>query len=467
MLDKNFLWGGAVAANQIEGAYDVDGKGLSTADCMTAGAVDQARKYTNGVILGEYYPSHDAIDFYHRYPEDLSLLGEMGFKAFRTSIAWSRIFPNGDEAVPNERGLAFYDRVFDECIKNGMEPVVTLSHYETPYALVEKYGSWNNRKLIEFFERFAKVVFERYKGKVKYWMTFNEINCILMNPVIPAGMRENDLKSKLQAAHHQMLASARAVKLGHAIDPDNKIGMMLLYPLAYPQTCAPEDTLEALKHMEQHYYFSDVQVRGYYSNKARLLWEKSGITLQMEPSDEVELREGTVDYIGFSYYMSVVTSANTHTEEVGGNFTKGIRNPYLQVSDWGWQIDPVGLRISLNNLYDRYQIPLFIVENGLGANDIVEDDGSIHDGYRIDYLRAHIKALKAAVEEDGVELIGYLPWGCIDLISCGTGEMKKRYGFVYVDRDNAGIGSLNRLRKDSFHWYKRVIASNGENLDDL
>ena len=466
MLKADFLWGGAIAANQAEGAYDLDGKGLSTADCMTAGAVDKKRVYTDGVKAGEYYPSHDAIDFYHRYREDIALFGEMGFKAFRTSIAWSRIFPNGDEETPNEEGLKFYDSLFDECIRHGIEPVVTLSHYETPYGLVTKYGSWNSRKAIDCFERFVQVVFERYKDKVKYWMTFNEINCMLMHPAVCAGMRETDLQSKYQAAHHQMVASARAVKLGHAINPDFKIGMMMIYPLTYPETCNPVDSLEVIKRMNLHYYFSDVQVRGCYSNKAKRFWAENGLNIRMEPDDEIILKEGTVDYIGFSYYMSVVASSSGAGVTVGGNFIEGIRNPYLKASDWGWQIDPVGLRISLNNLYDRYQVPLFIVENGLGAADQVEEDGSIHDGYRISYLREHIQALKAAVEEDGVDLMGYLPWGCIDLVSCGTGEMKKRYGFVYVDRDNEGNGTLNRSRKDSFYWYKKVIATNGEDLSD-
>lgn len=467
MLSKEFLWGGAIAANQAEGAYDADGKGLSTADCMTAGAVDKRREYTDGIEEGKYYPSHDAIDFYHRYAEDMALFGEMGFKAFRTSIAWSRIFPQGDEETPNEKGLAFYDKLFDECHKYGIEPVVTLSHYETPYALVTKYGSWKSRKLIDCFERFAKVCFERYKGKVKYWMTFNEINILLKMPAMSTGMRETDLQSKLQAAHHQMVASAKAVKLGHAIDPDNQIGMMMLYHPTYPQTSDPADTLAVMKSMDPHYYFSDVQVRGYYSNKAKCWWKAEGVEIAMAQGDEELLREGTVDYIAFSYYMSNVASASGQGETADGNFTRGLRNPYLKISDWGWQIDPMGLRISLNDLYDRYQVPLFIVENGLGAVDTVEADGSIHDTYRIDYLREHIKALKTAVEEDGVELMGYLPWGCIDLVSCGTGEMKKRYGFIYVDRDNAGSGSLARWRKDSFYWYKKVIASNGEDLRDL
>lgn len=466
MLRKDFLWGGAVAANQLEGAYDADGKGLSSADCMTAGAVDKKREYTDGVLEGEYYPSHDAIDFYHRYPEDIALLAEMGFKCFRTSIAWTRIFPNGDDEQPNEAGLAFYDKVFDTCLQYGIEPVVTISHYETPYALVKNYGSWKDRRTVGFFEKFARTVFERYNHKVRYWMTFNEINCIQMHPAMCAGMRETDLQSKYQAAHHQFLASAKAVKIGHEINPEFQIGMMMIYPPSYAATCNPNDVLAVMQHMDRQYYFSDVQVRGYYSSKAKKFLEQNGIRLEMQPEDEQILREGTVDYIGFSYYMSSVSSAENEGERASGNIITGLKNPYLESSEWGWQIDPMGLRLSLNNLYDRYQIPLFIVENGLGAIDTVEADGSIHDGYRIDYLRRHIEALKDAVEIDGVDLMGYLPWGCIDLVSAGTGEMKKRYGFIYVDRDNRGNGTLARLRKDSFHWYRRVIATNGEDLSD-
>lgn len=464
----NFLWGGAVAANQCEGAWDLDGKGMSTADCMTAGAVDKTRVYTDGVIEGEYYPNHDGIDFYRRYKEDIALFAEMGFKCFRTSIAWSRIFPNGDDAVPNEAGLAFYDALFDECHKYGIEPIVTISHYETPYALVKNYGSWRSRKMIDFFERYCEVIFTRYKGKVKYWMTFNEINSVLVFPHVPTGIRlevgENREQVCLQAAHYQLVASARAVRLGHRIDPGSQIGMMMIYPTTYAATCRPEDQLAQMKALDRHYYFSDVQARGYYSPKAKEYMRQMGVTLDITERDLLELREGTVDYISFSYYDSHTASAQGAGEQAAGN-TFGGKNPYLRTTEWGWPVDPIGLRIALNNLYDRYQKPLFIAENGLGAVDQLEEDGSIHDSYRIAYLREHIREMKRAVEEDGVELFGYTAWGCIDLISMGTGEMKKRYGFVYVDRNDRGQGTLDRRRKDSFAWYQKVIASNGENLE--
>ena len=466
MLPKNFLWGGAVAANQCEGAWNVDGKGISTADCLTAGTLNRKREYTDGVIEGKYYPNHDVIDFYHRYKEDIALFAEMGFKCFRTSIAWTRIFPNGDDGSPNEAGLEFYDRVFDELLKYDIEPVVTISHYETPYNLVKKYGSWSNRKMIDFFSRYCEVIFDRYKGKVKYWMTFNEINSIASFPQASTGIRiaegENGKQICYQAAHHQFVASAKAVKLGHDICPDYQIGMMMLFPTLYAETCKPEDQIELMKMRDVHFYFSDIQVRGYYSSKAHQFLERNNIKLDVTEEDKNILQEGTVDYIGLSYYDSHLATTDPGKQNAAGNIFNSVSNPYLPKSEWGWPIDPIGLRVALNQLYDRYQKPLFIAENGLGAVDEVEEDGNINDEYRIDYLRKHIVEFKKAVEEDGVDLIGYTPWGCIDLISMGTGEMKKRYGFIYVDRDSEGKGTLERRMKKSFGWYKKVIESNGE-----
>ena len=470
-MDKNFLWGGATAANQCEGAYNAGGKGLSVADVEMGGAKGKQREIHDCVHPGCYYPSHEAIDFYHHYKEDIKLFAEMGFKCYRMSIAWTRIFPNGDDPEPNEAGLQFYDDVFDELHKYGIEPVVTLHHYEMPLHLVKEYGAWRSRKLVDLAVRYAKVVFERYKHKVKYWITFNEINAIVISPRPwhQAGIiyreDENPSDVKLQAAHHQLLASALTVQAGHAINPDFKIGCMLIYHLSYPKTCRPEDQVVNREKMLPQFYFGDVQVRGYYSNTCKRYQEMTGGHFTMEPGDEEILRKGTVDFISFSYYFSSVASIEPMTELVG-NVAKGGRNPYLDITEWGWQIDPVGLRTTLNQLYDRYQKPLFIVENGMGARDTVEPDGSIHDPYRIEYLRRHITALKQAVEVDHVDLMGYCPWGCIDLVSAGTGEMEKRYGFIYVDKNNRGEGTLARSRKDSFYWYKKVIASNGEDLSD-
>lgn len=466
----DFLWGGACAANQFEGAWDVDGKGPSVPDLCTNGSHTSPKWVTTAVRSDRLYPSHEAIDFYHHYEEDIALFAEMGFKTFRTSINWTRIFPTGMETEPNEKGLEFYDKVFDCCKKHGIEPLVTISHYELPYALVEKYNGWASRELIEFYMNYCKAIFERYKDKVKYWLTFNEINMLLHMPFMGAGLLfapgENVQQVKYQAAHHELVASAKAVKLAHAIMPDAMVGCMLAAGQFYPRTCAPADVQAAAEADRDNYFFIDVQSRGEYPVWAKKRMERAGITLQMEPGDEQLLKEGTVDFISFSYYSSRCTTVDPELmNKANGNaIMDAVRNPYLKASDWGWAIDPVGLRITMNSLYDRYQKPLFIVENGLGAVDKVEADGSIHDTYRIDYLRAHIEQMEKAINEDGLPLLGYTTWGPIDLVSASTGEMKKRYGFIYVDKDNEGKGTLARSRKDSFYWYKKVIASDGEDL---
>ncbi len=464
-LNKDFLWGGATAANQMEGAYLEDSKGLSTADVVTAGSHEKKREITDTIKKDKYYPSHTAIDFYHKYKEDIALFAEMGFKCFRLSINWARIFPNGDEDTPNEKGLAFYDNVFDECLKYGIEPVVTISHYETPLHLAIEYGGWTSRKLIAFYERYCVTLFTRYHKKVKYWMTFNEINVINYLPWFAGGLKGRDEQNEYQAAHHQFIASAKAVKLGHSINPEIKIGMMIAYGTTYPETCNPEDVQKAAEVMQRKHFYTDVQCRGYYPKYKLKDFERNGIVIKMEEEDVQILKEGTVDYIGFSYYASSVSTNRKDAASVGGNMIRGIKNPYLEANAWGWQIDPIGLRIALNNLYERYELPLFIVENGLGSVDEINENGQIIDNYRIDYLARHISEMKKAVELDGVNLIGYTAWGCIDLVSAGTGEMKKRYGFIYVDRDDQGNGSLKRMKKKSFGWYKKVIATNGEDLN--
>ncbi|KOF56535.1 MULTISPECIES: 6-phospho-beta-glucosidase [Clostridium] len=466
-FSKNFLWGGAVAAHQLEGGWNEGGKGISTADVMTAGANGVPRKITDGVIEGLNYPNHEAIDFYHRYKEDIKLFAEMGFKCFRTSIAWSRIFPNGDEMEPNEEGLKFYDDMFDEMLKYKIEPVITLSHFEIPYGIVKNYGGWRSRKVIDFFVRYAVTVMKRYKNKVKYWMTFNEINnqtqteqdlFAFTNSGIIFKEGENREEVTYQAVHHELVASALVVKKAHEINPDFKVGCMLACVPVYPYSCNPEDVMLSVQSMHNIYLFGDVHCRGYYPSYALKSWERNGYNIKMEEEDAQILRDGCVDYIGFSYYMSKTVKADNQ------NNTNEIKNPYVKASDWGWQIDSVGLRYVLNSLYERYEKPLFIVENGFGAVDVKEKDDSCNDDYRISYLSEHIKEMKKAVEIDGVDLMGYTPWGCIDLVSFGTGEMKKRYGFIYVDKDNDGKGTLGRSKKKSFYWYKRVIESNGETL---
>lgn len=462
---EGFLWGGATAANQCEGAYLSDGKGLTTADVMTAGVHGVPREITDGVVEGNYYPSHQAVDHYHRYKEDIALFAEMGFKCYRMSIAWSRIFPNGDEREPNEAGLKHYDEVFDICRQYGIEPLVTLSHFETPLGLLE-YGSWENRKVVDFYLRYCSAVFNRYKGKVKYWITFNEINVMSTKPWMAGGVRSEDEQTKMTAAYHQFLASAKAVQLAHSIEPDNKVGMMYAGHVAYPASCDPEDMQAVTDFMHKMLFYCDVQCRGYYPAYKLKEFEREGIVLPVQDGDLEELMKGKVDFLSYSYYLTHVVGKKTPLDFKGLNGVKtGYKNPHLQTSDWGWAIDPMGLRYSLNLLYDRYQIPLMIVENGLGAVDKVEEDGSIHDSYRIDYLRDHLREMKKAIEIDGIPVMGYTMWGPIDLIAASTGEMKKRYGFVYVDVDDNGNGSLKRVKKDSFYWYKEVIESNGENLE--
>lgn len=462
---ENFLWGGATSAAQIEGANRTGGKGLSTADITPKGAIGQVNE--SDEVLNLF---HDGIDFYNRYKEDIALFAEMGFKCFRMSIAWTRIFPNGDELEPNLAGLKFYDEVFDELRKYNIEPVVTLSHYEMPLYLVKNYGGWKNRKLIEFYERYARAVMTRYKEKVKYWMTFNEINLVVHAPFAGGGLvfeeGENVKNTKYQAAHHQFVASSRAVKLCHDIIPDGKIGCMITYGPSYPLTSKPEDAWEAYKLDRETMFFADIQVRGYYPDYTERYFADNDIHIEMDAEDKEWLSSYKVDFLGFSYYMSNAASATPPQEEdphVGNLMMIGVRNPYLQSSEWGWQIDPKGLRIALNLLYDRYQLPLFIVENGLGAVDEVAEDGSIQDDYRISFLKKHIAEMKEAVA-DGVKLIGYTTWGPIDLVSVSKGEMKKRYGFIYVDRHNDGSGTLRRVKKKSFDWYKQVIKTNGREL---
>ncbi|MBC1921549.1 glycoside hydrolase family 1 protein [Listeria grayi] len=476
---EGFLWGGATAANQVEGAYDLDGKGLSTADMVRYipkaertkdHALDVTREEIEAILSGKEegrFPKRDGIDFYHHYKEDIALFAEMGFKVFRLSINWARIFPNGDDAEPNEAGLRFYDDVFDECLKYGIEPLVTLSHYETPLQLTLKYNGWADRRVIGFFMNYAETVFKRYRSKVKYWLTFNEINVITLSPYTGGGVliesAENKLQLCYQAAHHQLVASSLATKLAHEIIPGSQVGCMLARMATYPATNNPDDILKAQKLNQMNLFFTDVHAKGEYPFFMKRYFEEKDIHIRKEVGDDEILKAHTVDFISFSYYMSLSTSSSPEAQTSSGNLMGGVKNPYLETSDWGWQIDPKGLRYTLNDFYTRYELPLFIVENGLGAYDEVEADGSIHDEYRIDYLRKHIEQMQEAIT-DGVELLGYTSWGPIDLVSASTSEMSKRYGFIYVDQDDDGNGTLARSRKDSFFWYKQVIESNGETL---
>lgn len=472
---KDFMWGGATAANQCEGAIREGKRGAANVDMCPSG------KDRNAVITGHLkmlemdsahsYPAAEGIDQYHHFREDIRLFGEMGFQVYRMSIAWTRIFPKGDEEEPNEEGLRFYEEIFRECQKYQIRPLVTISHFDCPIWLIQKYGGWRSRGLIDFYLHLCEVLFTRFREYVTYWLTFNEINMILHAPFMGAGIYfeegENEEQIKYQAAHHELIASALATRMAHEINPENKIGCMFAAGSAYPYSCKPEDVWEALLTDQENYFFVDVQARGYYPSYAEMRLRKKGIFPLIEEGDSEILMRYPVDFISFSYYNSrCIAAPGGGQDEAEGNLFKSARNPWLKFSEWGWPIDPLGLRITLNQVYDRYQKPLFIVENGLGAADVPDENGYVEDDYRIAYLDAHIRAMMAAVEEDGVELLGYTTWAPVDLISAGTGEMKKRYGFIYVDKQDDGSGTLARTRKKSFYWYQRVIATNGEYLKE-
>lgn len=469
---EGFLWGGALSANQSEGAFLEGGKGLTTVDMLPLGPARMPVKLgqEKRVTLrdDEFYPSHTAIDFYHRYREDIALMAEMGFTVFRTSIAWSRLFPRGDELTPNEQGLAFYRDLFTECRRYGIEPLVTLCHFDVPMHLVTEYGSWRHRKMIAFFARYARSCFEAFDGLVKYWLTFNEINIMLHSPFSGAGLvfepGENTEQVKYQAAHHELVASALVTKIAHEVNPANQVGCMLAGGNFYPWSSKPDDVWAALQKDRENLFFIDVQARGTYPAYSARLFREKGIEIVMA-EDDAEILKNTVDFVSFSYYASRCASADMHDQNSSAaNVVKSLTNPHIARSEWGWGIDPLGLRITMNMMYDRYQKPLFLVENGLGARDELTPEGEIIDDYRISYLREHIRAMADAIG-DGIPVLGYTTWGCIDLVAASTGEMSKRYGFVYVDRDDHGNGTLERRRKKSFWWYKKVIASNGRDLD--
>lgn len=478
-----FLWGGATAANQVEGAWLEDGKGWTIQDCLPyreVGISDFTKQFafsTNDLEEAlqaskeANYPKRRGIDFYHHYKEDIALFAEMGYKVFRMSICWSRIFSDPRDEQPNEAGIAYYEDMFKECKKYGIEPLVTLSHYDPPLAIVQDYRGWYSREVIALFEKYARVCFERFGKYIKYWLTFNEVDAMLRHPVTSGGLIEDQFpdvpfeEAIYQAMHHQMVASAKAVKLCHELYPDAQVGCMMTKLCFYPFTCKPEDNLANQQRMRSIYRYVDIQVFGEYPLYLKKEIERKGFHVQMQEEDLEILKDGTVDFVSFSYYMtSCMAMDTTGLDMAPGNTVNGVKNPHLTSSEWGWQTDPTGLRISLVELYDRYRKPLFIVENGLGAKDVIGEDGGIHDTYRIEYLKDHVKAMSDAINEDGVELWGYTWWGCIDLVSESTRQMSKRYGFVYVDMDDYGNGDYHRIRKDSFWYYQQVIASNGTNI---
>ncbi len=482
---EGFLWGGATAANQFEGGWREGGKGLSVSDVARAHLDADVTNYKahNTITTADIerglnelddevnYPKRHGSDFYHHYKEDIALMAEMGFKVYRMSIAWSRIYPNGDDEYPNEEGLKFYDDVFDELKKYNIEPLVTMSHYEPPLNIVLNYDGWYSREVIDMFTKYVTTICTRYKDKVKYWLTFNEVDSMIRHPYTTGGLIQDRFPGKnfeeviFQAMHHQFVASALATKICHEIIPGSMVGCMLTKLTYYPYTCKPEDVLAAQQKMRSTYAYSDTQVFGVYPAYLLSHFENNDIHIVKGENDDEIMQKYPVDFVSFSYYSSSCEAGSYEGLEVTpGNTIMALKNPYIPASDWGWQIDPIGLRVSLVDLYDRYRKPLFIVENGLGAKDILTEDKKVHDDYRIEYLREHFKCMSDAIYEDGVELLGYTSWACIDLVSESTKQMSKRYGYIYVDADDYGRGTYNRYRKDSFFWYKHVIETNGEEL---
>lgn len=467
LFPKDFLFGGAIAANQTEGAYLEAGKGLGICDVLPVGK-QRLLNISKTIDEGKYYPSHKAVDFYHHMEEDVALLKEMGLKCFRFSINWPRIFPKGDEATPNKEGIQFYHRLLDLLIEAGIEPIVTISHYETPLHLATEYGGWDNRKLIDFFINYCKVLFTEYGQKVTYWMSFNEINNVVKIPwfaaAIDTSKDENPAQRQYQAAHHMFVAHALAKKAMKEVNEAAQMGCMLSLSGVYPETPKPEDILGSYEFRRKSLFFGDVMIRGEYPKYSQRLFEELGVELVMEDDDLETIKNYTSEYLAFSYYLTTVY-ANDLEIKTGTGGPQGKKNPYLQSSQWGWEIDPVGLRYVCNELYDRYQVPLMIAENGLGAADEIDENGEIHDEERQAYLKDHLLALAEAMK-DGCEVIAYTWWGIMDIVSAGTGEMKKRYGFIHVDCDNEGKGTFKRSKKDSFYYYQKIIATNGRCLKE-
>lgn len=477
---KDFLWGGAICAAQAEGAWNEDGKSLTFPEIIKHISPQERKRFGQAWVSEQDiaqakcgderdYPKRWGIDFYHTYREDIALFAQMGFRVFRFSIAIARVLPTLDLQEVNEKALAYYDDVIDTCLQYHIQPLVTISHFDPPILVWDKYQGWSNPALIDIYVGFAKLLFARYHDKVKYWIPFNEINMALKAPFKTLGMISGSghayEQKRWQGIHHQLVASARMVKEAKAIDASMQIGCMIADITTYPYSSNPSDVL-ANQQFDQliNLSFLDVMVTGEYPYYLNAYWKEQRISVRISEEDRRLLREGTVDFVGFSYYMSIVTTADSEGKELtSGNMTGGVKNRYLETTQWGWQIDPLGLRICANQLYDRYRKPLFVLENGIGAQEELGADHTVHDHYRIDYLQAHLRALKQAAE-DGCDIMGYTMWGPIDLVSSGTSEMSKRYGFIYVDQDDDGNGSRRRFCKDSFYWYQHLIATNGEEL---
>ena len=460
---ENFLWGASTSAYQVEGASLEDGKGPSCQD------VKEIPVGTSDLTV--------CADQYHRYKEDIALMAEMGFKTYRFSVSWSRILPEGTGAI-NPKGIAYYNHIIDECLKYGIEPLVTMFHFDMPASL-DRRGSWSNRESVDWFVNFAKILFENYGDRVKYWLTINEQNMLtLFGPTIgtltiPKGT-ENLLKETYQQNHHMLVAQAKVMALCHEMIPNAKIGPAPNISIVYPATCKPKDVLAAQNfNALRNWLYLDMAVYGRYNDLSWAYLKEHDALPKFSEGDEQILKSGHPDFIGFNYYNSTTCQWSDSFEQIkdssapldiAGMF-EGAKNPYLPVTEFNWEIDPDGFRATIREIYSRYHLPMIITENGLGAYDKLTEDGKIHDPYRIDFLRKHIEQMRLAIA-DGCDMMGYCPWSAIDLISTHEGIVK-RYGFIYVDRDEFDLKTLKRYRKDSFYWYKKVIASNGENLSDV
>ncbi len=478
---EDLLWGSASADFQYEGGFGEGGRGNVTGDYVTNGSHTVPRMMTYIMPDGttgasamrtsipegakayldetKYYPSHQATDFYHHYKEDIQLLSDMGLNCLRFSICWGRIFPTGEEETPNEEGLAFYEDIIDTCLENNMEPLITICHDEVPVYLSDEYDGWSSRHTIDCYLKLCKALFERFSSKVKYWITFNEIN--VLSGFSHLGVHSCEPQATFQAVHHMFIANSLAIKMAKEYREDCMVAVMYALSPVYSLTCKPEDVFAQLDVRRRTLFYIDVMARGYYPNYADKMFKELGVEIKMEPGDEDIIKANTIDYIAFSCYRSTTASAKTKLDLTGLSFDT---NPYLEQTAWGWPIDPQSIRFVCNEIYDRYQKPLFIVENGMGEVDVPDENLYVNDAYRIDYLNDHFKEIQKAVEIDKIPVLGYTMWGGVDLVSLSTGEMKKRYGWIYVDMDDLGNGTLKRVPKASYYWMKEFMETKGQNL---
>lgn len=475
---SRILWGGATSASQYEGGF-TDGKGLDTQDCRaylprTSNATTETRLLTQRQIEEAkkkdspyYYPFRVGTKGYEYGSADIELLKELDLDIYRLSISWSRLFPTGEEVEPNPAGVSYYDKVLNKLHNAGIKIFITIDHYAIPLNLVEKYGGWTSIKTVAAYMRFSSFLLHKWGAIVDYWLPINEINAGYFSPFNGVALvkPENDeynYSDIFLSLHHQFIASAKTIKLGKELKVKGKFCAMISCFCYYPLTPKPEDNLELVENEEiNQWYCMDVLAKGYYPYYAKPFFDKHNINFEISAADKELLRNNTCDVVTFSYYDSCICTADENKNQTAGNLVVTTKNPYLKATEWGWQIDPMGLRTTLHKIYDRYNKPVMISENGLGAKDVLTSDHKVHDQYRIDYFKAHFDQIIKAKEEN-VDVIAYIAWGIIDIVSAGSCEMDKRYGVVYVDADNKGQGTFKRYKKDSFEWYKHFIEQQRE-----